>query len=310
MRHPWLTLGRPLAHGGVVLACVAGLLGARLDWKEGPVILSPGQSYELRHVPGMILRLEKVGLARRSSHGLEQSALYSWISLLRGERVLCTGAISLARGLSCEGVGIRQGGVEPALRISGHDRAGHPLILQPSQRGEAATSEVVLPRTGTVRLPPSPSARSVALPGRGLLIHIEVPLDQERPLFRLEVYRGQQGAPLLQRDITHTAAAAVCAPTSLSLDDLILILSPTQVPSLRVHHHPTWPPRWAGLSLALTGLLMSLALSPFHLWAQVEERGGEVYLRLWQSLPLPFCVPTIREIESQIGSLLPSEARE
>jgi len=282
MRHPWLTLGRPLAHGGVVLACVAGLLGARLDWQEGPVILSAGQGYELRHVPAMILRLGKTGLARRSSQ------LYSWVSLLRGEQVLCTGAMSPARGLSCEGVRIQQVGSEPALHIAGHDRAGHSLDLQPSRRGEAATSEVILP------LPSYMPYGSVALPDRGLRLHIEALLDQDRPLFRLEVYRGQQSAPLLQREITDR--------TSLALDDLTLSLSPARVPSFRVYHHPTWPLRWAGVSLALAGLLVSLALLPFHLWAQIEEREGEACLRLWQGLPLPFCVPTIREIESHLGS--------
>jgi len=287
MRYPWLTLGRPLAHGGVVLACMAWLLGGRLDWQEGPVTLSPGQGYGLRHVPGMTLRLEKVGLARGSSE------FYSWVSLLRGEQVLCTGAISPARVLSCEGMHILAGGTEPALHITGHDRAGYPLALQPLQGVEAATPEVILP------LPSYLSDRYVALPEGGLVLHIEVPSGQARPLFRLEVYHGQQSTPLLQRDITE--------PTSLSLDDLTLNLSPMRVPSFQVYHHPTWPLRWAGLSLALAGLLVSLALSPFHLWAQIEEREGEVCLCLWQGLPLPFGVPAIREVESQMDFPSPVE---
>jgi len=283
MRHRWLTLGRPLAHAGVVLACVAGLLGGRLDWQEGSVTLSPGQSYELHHVPGMILRLEKTGLARRSSQP------YSWVSLLRGEQMWCRGVIFPSHALSCGGVRIQQAGTEPALRIAGHDRAGHALAIQPLRGEEAAASEVVL------YLPYYVPDRYAVVPERGLMLHIEVSSDQTRPLFRLEVYRGQQSAPLLQRDITD--------PASLALDDVTLSLNPTRVPSFRVYHNPCRPLRWAGLSLALAGLLVSLALAPFHLWAHIEEQEDGVSLRLWQGLPLLFRVPTIPEIESRMDSL-------
>ncbi|MEA3344877.1 MAG: hypothetical protein U9Q78_01295 [Chloroflexota bacterium] len=277
VRHPWLSLGRPLAHWGIVLACVAGLLSGRLGWQERPVILSVGQGYKLRHRPEVTLRLEDVGLARGSSE------LYSWVGLLRGEQMLCRGVVSSARGLSCEGVHVQQARAEPAIRIAGHDRAGHPLALQGS-RGEETMPELILP------FPSSSSPRSVALPEGKLFLHIEAPPD--RAGFQVEVRRVRQSAPLLRREITDSV--------SLSLDDLTLTLDPTRVPSFQLHHHPTRPLRWAGLSLALSGLLMSLASSIFHSWARVEEREDGVHLRLWQSLTMPFCVPAIRELKSQL----------
>ena len=282
IRHPWLTLGRPLAHGGIALVCLAVLVGGRLDWREGPVLLSRGQGHELRHVAGVTMYVEEVGLARASSE------LYSWVSLLRGEQALCRGVISPGCELSCEGMRILQGKAEPALHIAGYDRAGHPLALQRSGGEEAAVLGVLLP------LPAFSSHRSVALGERGLQLHIEAPSDEARPLFRVEVYRVEESTPLLQNEITDT--------TSLVLDDLTLTLSPARIPSFQVYHHPTRLLRWVGLSLALAGLLLSLALLPFHLWAQVEEREGGSCVRVWAGHPLPICLSAIRELESQMGS--------
>jgi len=282
IRHPWLTLGRPLAHGGVALVCLAALIGGRLDWQEGPVLLSPGQGHELRHVVGVTLRVEKVGLARGSSE------LYSWVSLLRGEQVLCVGAISAARELRCEGVRILQGRPQPAVHIAGYDGAGHPLALQRAGAEETVGPGVILP------LPSYASHRSVDLGERGLRLHIEASSDEARPLFLVEVYRVEKSTLLLQRQITET--------TSLVLDDLTLTLSPVRVPSFQAYHHPTRLLRWAGLSLALAGLLLSLALLPFHLWAQVEEREGESCVRVWLGHPLPISVSPIGELESRMGS--------
>ena len=283
VRCPWLTLGRPLAHGGVVLACVAGLLGGRLDWQERPIVLCPGQSYELRHAAGMVLRLEEVGLARSSSQ------LYSWVSLLRDEQALCTGVTSQARGLRCAGIHILQGKAGQALRIAGHDRTGHPLSLQSPQSGEETLSEVTIP------LSSDPFYCSVALPKQGLQLNIEASTAQEKPIFQVEVQRVKQGAPLLQRE--------TMLPTSLALDDLTLALSPMQVPSFEVYHYPTRPFGWAGLSLTLVGLLMGLALLSLHLWVHIEEREDTVYLYLLQQrYSLPSWVPTPQEIESQMSS--------
>jgi len=283
MRHPWLTLGRPLAHGGVALVCLAGLLAGRLDWQEGPVTLSSGQTYGLQHVPGMLVHLKKTGLARQSSQS------YSWLSLRRGDQVWCQGVVFRARALNCGGMHIRQDGTEPALHIVGHDRRGHPVAIQPLRGGEPAAAEVVL------NLPHYVSDGYAVLPEQGLMLHFEVSPDDTRPTFRLQAYRGQQSAPLLQRDIADR--------TSLALEDLTLALTPTRVPSFRVLHHPTRPLRLAGLGLALAGLVVGLALSPFHAWIQLEEREGEVCLRLWHSLPRHLHTVKIREIESRIASL-------
>lgn len=282
IRHPWLTLGGPLAYGGVALVCVAGLLGGRLDWQEGPVLLSPGQGHELRHVAGALLRVNKVGLARGSSE------LYSWVSLLRDGQALCAGVISSASDLGCAGVRIRQGAPEPALHIAGYDHDGHPLALQPGGAEEAAVPGVVVP------LPAYSSHRSVELGESGLRLRIEGPSDEVKSLFLVEVYSGGKSLPIVQREITDT--------TSLVLDDLTLTLSPARVPSFQVHHHPTRLLCWAGFSLALLGLLLSLAQLPLHLWAQVEEREGESCVRLWLGHPLPIWGSAIRELESQMGA--------
>lgn len=282
IRHPWLTLGRPLAQAGVALICVAGLVGGRLDWQEGPVLLSAGQVHELRHVPGVILRVKKVGLARGS---LE---LHSWVSLLRGEQVLCGGVIPSDRELGCEGMSVRQGRAEPALRIAGYDPAGHPLALERTEAEEVSVEGVVLP------LPSYSSHRSVALGQGRLWLRIEASSDEARPLFRVEVYRVEKSAPLIQREITGT--------TSLVLDDLTLVLSPMRVPSFWIRHCPTRALGWCGLSLVLFGLLLSLVLLPFHRWARVGEQEGGSWVRVWPGYPLPLRVSAIRELESQMRS--------
>ena len=287
MRHPWLTLGRPLAHGGLVLACVAVLLSGRLDWQEGLVTLSPGQSYELRHMVGAVLHMDKAGLARSSSR------LYSWISLMRDGQVWCTGIASLDRALNCEGVHIRQGSTEPALHIGGYDRTGHPLAIQ-SLRGEEGDASGI-----TLAMPSYLPDRYAVLPERGLMFHVEASSARGDSPLRLEVYRGQQSVPLLEQDIV--------GPISLALDDVTFNFNPTRVPALRVYHTPTRPLRWMGLGLACAGLLASLALLPFHVWVEIGEQEGEGCLRLYQSFPLPLCVPTIQEIESRMGA---SSARE
>jgi len=287
MRYPWLVLSRPLAHGGIVLACVAGLLGGRLDWQEGPITLSPGQRYELRRLPGVLLCLDKAGLASPSSQ------LYTWVSLAHGERTLCTGVISAGRGLRCGEARIVQRGAEPALGIIGYDRAGRPLAIRPLRGEGKVTSEIVLPMSS--HLPD----RYAVLPERGLMLHVELSSDQERPRFRLEVYRGQQSAPVLQKDIL--------GPTSLTLEDLVFHFRPTRVPSLQVLHYPTRAFRWAGLALTAVGFLAWLALAPFHLWADLEDEEGEVYLRLWRGLPLPCCALAPQDIETWMASTSGSE---
>jgi hypothetical protein len=284
IRYPWLSMGRPLAHGGVVVACLAALLGGRLGWQEGPVSLSPGQTHMLRNSPRTALHLQNTGLARQSFQP------YSWVSLVRDDQMRCEGAITPGQALKCGGMSIQQSGTEPALHISGHDRLGRSLNLQPL-RGEAAAAPQII-----LYLPTYVPDGYAVLPERGLMLHIQVFRDQPKPHFQLGIYRGQRRDPLLQRDVTD--------PTSLTLDDLTLTFTPTQVPSFRLSHYPTRPLRWVGLSLSLVGLLMSLAMSSCHLWIRMEEQGGETCLRLWRGLPLSFGAAAVRDIESRMG--LPS----
>jgi len=280
VRYPWLSLSRPLAHGGVVLVCLAGLLGGRLDWHEGPITLGPGQTSGLLRSPQSTLHLASTGLARKSSQP------YSWISLIHDEQIWCEGVVAPGRTLNCRGVSIRQSGTEPALHVAFRDPLGQPLAIQLLRGGEPAAPEIVL------HLPYYVPDAYAFLPERGLMLHIEALADQTRPSFRLTVYRGHQSAPLLQRDIAE--------PTSLTVEGLTLTLDLIRIPSFRMSRRPSWPLRWMGLSVSLIGLLAGLALYSSSLWIQMDERQTEVCLSLWQCFRLPWGLRTLRETESQM----------
>jgi hypothetical protein len=278
VRHPWLSLGHPLAHAGVVLACLGMVLAGRLDWQESGITLSPGRTHGLRYAPGVVLGLDKSGLAQPSSRA------YSWVSLLRGERKMCSGVVFSGRPLSCGGMRIHQDGTEPALHVTGYDREGDPLGIQSLRGEEPVAFEHVL------HLPSFATDSYAVVPEEGLTIHVETSSDHAGGLFRLEVHRGQQSGPVLEREIAE--------PTSLNLGELTLKLRPTWVPSFRITHRPAKFLLWAGSGLALTGLLIAWSLLAFSVGAQVEQREGTLSMRLWQVLPLSSCLPTAADLET------------
>jgi len=261
--------GALVGHVGLLVAIVGLLLGDRLDWREEEISLSPGQMYQIQHVPSLSLRLDDFQ-AKLYSDGTPRS-YRAQLTLLEGEKEIHNGLVIPTAPFMYRGMTIYQRSHGPLIRISGIDAQGKPILLQTLVSGGSLEEEAI------VQLSEEENEGYIAAPGQNLILrlvfHPRLSTDAgDMPALLVQAYRGGVTDLVLSETLFRSA--------SLQIQDDSYTLGWEHYAVLTVARDPSAVPAMLGAASLLAAGIMILYLPPRYIWAAVSGEDGIVEMRL------------------------------
>ncbi len=262
----WGTL---LGHGGLIVAIVGVLLGGRLAWREEEIPLSPGQEYQIQHVPSLSIRLDDFQ-ADLYTDGTPRS-YWAQLTLLEGAKEMTTGIVEPNVPFTYRGISVYQRSHGSLVTIRGLDAQGESISLQALAPGGTLQDEA------TLQLSESENEAYVAAPGQNLILRLvfepHLPTDAgEKPALLVQAYRGGV-TDLVFSETLFGSGSLLIGGNSYSLEwEHYALLSTVRDPS--------FAPTMLGAASLLAAAIMMLYLPPRYIWTAISGEGKVVEIRL------------------------------
>lgn len=259
-RGAWGAVGNILSYLGPVLIILALFISEQAGWREDPIQLAPGQTWQSRVHPDFSLAAGDIGGASQITVSIgAQTAVVSV-----GSR-----AASAPRG-----VRLIRTGSGPALQVSVNDSNGRALTLRPLTGGSQSVQQSVLFDRPQIE-------QSLALPLRSQVLRVVYyPNLPEQgyagPVFLAQAFALGEDAPIFSAFLEENGQTAVNDPATQDT----FHLRGVRFVQLDAVFDPGLPFALAGGLLTLCGLLIAQAKSPTRAWAWLVGRGDETVVTL------------------------------
>jgi len=270
-------LGSALFFLGTFLVMTGIYWGLTLGWQTSPVILAPGQSWDVGHETGLRVDL-------RSAGGKSAGELTSILFVQRQDKSPSVVAIRLGRKVRVDDVYLVHTAIPLGVALRATDPAGTAIPLQTPTGRAGREITLLFPAAGTERL--------VLIPSHNMEVRIVgYPALPERgytgPVFLIQITTQGRDTPLYSEFIT--------GDRDIHLQRLTLTVRVVYHAQIYAAYYPGRGARVLGTFLLLLGAALALVGGPLRrLWVQVfgDEAGtvvrvwGDVYNLGWHR-PLP-----------------------
>lgn len=262
----WGTL---LGHGGLIVVIIGLLVGGSLSWREEKISLSPGQLYQIQHVPSLSLRLDdfQVQLYPDGSSRSYRAQL----TVLEQEEEVQKGIVAPNAPFTYRGMSFHQRSRGPAIKIQGLDAEGEPIALQALVPGTTLEDEA------TLQLGAEENEGYVAAPEQSLVFrlvyHDRLATEAgDSPGLLVQVYRG--GVTDL------VSSETVFDSASFKIDGNSFAVEWGHYAILTIVRDPSFAPTILGATAFLAATIICLYVPPRHIWGAVLRNEDLVETRL------------------------------
>ena len=251
---------------GVVCLWAAMYWGVTRGWMTSPVVLAPGQPWDIGHGTRIRLTLRGQGTTGNGRPG----ALFL-VQVHGREEETTVRAISLGGSIRVDGVTVRYLEAPLGLSVSVTDRADTPVPVQTAEGGAGKEAVLLFPTSGTERI--------VLLPMHGLQIRVvgynALPeRGYTGPVFLVQVLSEDNPTPRLSTFVDGNA--------DLDVDGLQVHLRLVRHAKVQAVAYPGRRGRWAGALLALLGALAAILWGPLErVWVQVFGNEHVTLVQVW-----------------------------
>lgn len=262
----WASL---VAHLGMIIAIIGLLAGRRFSWREARIMLSPGQTYQIRHAQFVSVRLEdfEAGLYPDGTPRFYQSE----VTILEERDDVLTGVVAPNAPLTYRGMAIYQQSHGPVIRIEGVDAQGEPIALQALVPGST------LHEHASLQLSQENNEGYVAVPAQNLILRLAFHRQQpsgsgERPALLVQAYRDGMSDLVFSETVFGSA--------SLPIQGDSYHLRWEHYAVLTIARDPGFALTLFGAACLLVAAFITLFLPPRVIRAAVSERGGVIEVRM------------------------------
>lgn len=293
-RREWILWAGPLFFGSLLVALASLVVVRNWGWQNEDWQPSPGESLAVGHGVPYVLHLDR--FVWQQDQGGQVCDYYSEISWLKDDATVRQDVASVGQPARLQGIAVRQIGFAPAVKLSGQDQAGRPLVFQ------AGGGELAAPGEFEVSFATPETQQSVLIAGHDLFLSLSfTPQDAEgRPALYVAVVDngGSEQSPV----------AALQESGNVPVGDLDVRIDLEYRPVLRVDYRPGMGLVMASAVLAVLALLVGWVAGSRLIWIAVGP-GAEDSISL-QILSLPgtrgnLWVP---ELASRLGKVLADDA--
>ncbi len=250
---------------GMLVFALGLYVAAVFSWETPPMILAPGQSWDLGHGSGV-----RVSLLSAEEAGDRAGDLFliQKESASEGQVYPIPSGASLFLG----DMEIRHLDAPPGLHLQATTPAGVAVPLL-TPEGHAGRNVVLV-------FPTSGDERTVLIPTYGLEVRVvgysELPeRGYAGQVFLLQVRAENREAPVITEFITDVAQIAV--------DGLTLQVTPVRHARVQARYTPGRSLQWVGLLMALGGMVVVLWRGPFRrVWVQLYSHDRGTIVQTWE----------------------------
>jgi len=261
--------GALAAHGGLIVAVAGLLLGERIAWREQNIALSPGQLYQIQHLPSLSVRLDDFEAELYPDR--TPRAYHARLTLLEEGSELETGVAVPNAPFRHHGISFYQVSHGPLITVRALDAHGQPISVQALSPGAMVQEEA------TLQLSDQEHEGYVAVPDQNLVLRVVyqsvLPSDGEDvPALLVQAYRGGI-TDLVDSEIIFDAATLQIDGNSYAVEwEHYAVLSITTDASVGL--------TVLGATSLLAATIAMLYVPPRSIWAVVTDEGQVVEMRL------------------------------
>ncbi len=265
-------LGRGGAYGsalfflGVVLFLGGLFWGTTRGWTTPPIVLSPGQPWDIGHDTGVRVTLRGEGTTANG----HASTLF--LIEVHGQKTQTTvRAIPRGEAILVAGVSLRYLKTSLGVRVSASDPAGTPVPIQ--------TPQGIAEREAILQFPTSGTERSVFLPMQGLQVRVvgytALPeRGYSGPVFLVQVLADGKSVPEVSTFLKQN--------TMMKVGGLQIHIDLVHQAQVQAAHYPGGNSRLAGTVLTLLGALIAIMRGPLQrVWIQVVGHETLSLAQVW-----------------------------
>ncbi len=261
--------GPIVAHGGLILAIAGLMLGARMAWRERNIALSPGQAYQIQHVPSFSVRLDDFD-AELYPHGAPRAYLVRVTLLEEGSEVK-TGVAVPNAPFRYHGLSLYQVSHGPLVTVSALDRDAQPVSVQALAPGATVQEEAAL------QLSDQNNEGYVAVPDRNLVLRIVYqsmppPQEEDMPSLLVQAYRGGM------TDLVHSETLLDSA--TLEIEGNAYMVDWAHYAVLDIANDPSLSLILVGATSVLVAAIAILCVPPRSIWGAVTDEGQVLEIRM------------------------------
>jgi cytochrome c biogenesis protein len=261
--------GPIVAHGGLILVIVGLLLGTRVAWRERDIALSPGQAYQIQHVPSLSVRLDDFD-AELYPHGAPRTYL-ARITLLEEGNEVKTGVALPNAPFRYDGLSLYQVSHGPLIMVRALDEDAQPIPLQALAPGATEQEEAAL------QLSDQNNEGYVTVPDHNLVLRIVYqsmapPQEENLPSLLVQAYRGGM-TDLVHSETLHDSA-------TLEIDGNAYMVDWAHYAVLDITNDPSLSVILVGATTALVAAIASLHVPPRSIWGAVTDERQVLEIRV------------------------------
>ncbi len=258
-----------VAHGGLILAIAGLMLGTRIAWRENNIALSPGQTYQIQHIPSLSVRLDDFD-AELYPHGAPRTYLVR-ATLLEEGREVKTGVAAPNAPFRYRGVSLYQVSHGPLVTVRALDSDAQPIPVQALAPGATVQEEAAL------QLSDENNEGYVAVPDHNLVLRIvyqsmPIPAQESMPSLLVQAYRGGM------TDLVHSETLLDSA--TLDLEGHEYVVDWAHYAVLDIAHDPSLSVILVGATPALVAAIAILYVPPRSIWGAVTDEGQVLEIRM------------------------------
>jgi hypothetical protein len=290
----WFLWARPILIGSL-LAALAGLaIVGNWGWRNEDWQPSPGESRAVGHGVPYVVHLDR--LVWQQDVGGQLCDYYSEVSWLKDDATVRQDVVRVGQPATLKGIAVRQIGYSPAVRLSGQDRAGRPLVFQ--MGGE----EPATPGGFEVSFATPETQPLVLIAGHDLFLSLSFTAQDAEGKPALNVAIVDDGGEKQRPSI------ALHESGSIAVDNLQLQVELEYRPILRVDYRPAMGLVVASAVLAVSALLVGWIAAPRLIWIAVGPDEQESISVQILSLPSTRGNPWLPELASRLREVLADDA--
>jgi len=261
--------GSFVMHGGLIVAMAGVVLGGRVAWREQNIALSPGQVYQIQHVPSVSVRLDDFE-AELYPDGTPRAYL-ARLTLLQEGNEIQTGVAVPNAPFRHHGISFYQLSHGPLVTVRALDTDGQPISVQALAPGATLQEEA------TLQLSEQENEGYVAVPDQNLVLRIVfqsmLPSEgEDMPALLVQAYRGGM------TDLVHSETLLDSASLQMESDSYVVEWGHYAV--LDIANDPSFSLTLFGTASLLAGAIAILYVPPRSIWAVVSDEGEVVEMRL------------------------------